>query len=1117
MTEISLNDLGIQKNPFESIIADEESAFKYTLYGRETEIERFSEFIREATVKETQQRVMVMGEYGTGKTHHLLHLMHDIDSGTYGEQYVGVYLGSLGISFRRLYEIIIQKTGEKIPELNDLINKLENVEPGDSVERTYAPEKLRDNIIQNLGILIAGARNCGINGIFLLIDEAEDIVQSDSMNDIQYFVQCLLHLINTLQGTPLHIIMGFSLEAMSRITVLEGNGTEERKLGDAFLQRFPNKIQLGYLSDQDARLMILDRLNSVRFTRSDTFYPIKPDVIDVVSRLVSGHPREILAIMDQALREAVLTGEREITGTQIIQILSKHESYYSKSFILDWNGLNSLTEGICAKNPSLGEDFRRLSGKLLGEDGAVNENDFMDIEFPELLTQPVSGVRILERRNTEFGETEYVIHPDVKNEVFKEKRYDSEIELAIEREIIDLVNFPEKYQNQLTHGLWKIFQTGWKVEYNSQLEIGSSLAIIGNVKTSSSTTPVSVLFTSYMGSTFPEELFMGIVQALESRQAGFAYVLYDGPRLSADAHYTHFKNNLRESEKERYLGDILTVSADNLQLEKNQIMGQVKYLGNRDIKLSDDINPANIFELLGAETKLTTLIDTRALIYPEERVRSVVNYFADNNLRSFNIKDLKSELSSDLYIDGDFLTRLEKQHFIRKNGGKWQIAQLDDGPLWKPINLYIRNNGPSTTKSIREHLEEQYVFQCPKGDENAMVGWYIQILLNLAIIESVPDNIEPLYKIIDHSKQLEILIGEAESEIKEINELIKAAEPMQIPLVDYKSKKEGFQVRIGKLKDTYSYIGNAEVLRCIALLTDITEFRGNLSRGIKKNQKEQSSRYDHVKTQVDLITETITDACKDGYLTENERNDWLKALDSELSTAESALKKKEYSALAISLNAAEQKIKSNKKLVDERKQSKQPCIDYSTKVSEQIGTTSALFTQLHDLGYENESFNERFIEASFKYKNDFTTFFNAGRFTDAKLCISNIHSELTTILSKLRQKNTEYANNRERISSARFTALSTDDELMHYINQADEAFAKWDFAQVETQLSLFEKKRKEKEDRILPEDKFRESFKDHALVKIDQVKNTYSIEEIFRYVKALYLKGEIENIEIHFK
>lgn len=1116
MKELQLEDLGIQKNPFETIIANDESSHKYTLYGRETEIERFSEFIHDATKKETQQRVMVMGEYGTGKTHHLMQLMHNIDSGVYGENLVGIYLGSLGISFKRLYENILQKTSIKIPELGELIEELGDVEPGDSVERTYATEKLRDNIIDNLGKMIAGARTCGIRGIILLIDEAEDIAQSDNTNDVQYFVTSLLHLINTLQGTTLHIIMGFSREAMSKISNLEGKGPEDGGLGEAFLQRFPNKIQLGYLSKEDARLMILDRLNSVRFTKNDSFYPINPGVVDVVSRLVSGHPREILAIMDQALRDALLTGEREITGTQIIQILAKHESYYSKSFILDWNSLNSLIEDICAKNSQLGEDFRRLSGKLIGEDGALSEDDFSDSEFPELLTQPINGIRILERKNSNFGEVEYTIHPDVSNEIFKEKRYNSDIELAIEREIIEIINYPEKYQNQLTYGLWKTFQKGWKAEFNNKLQFGSSIAIIGNVKISSSTTPVSVVFTAYKGKIFPEELYSGLVQTLESRQAGFAYVLYGGPRLTTDAHYTRLRNKLHEEGKERFIDDILTVSIDNLKDEKNQFIGQIKYLGNREIKPSDEVNPISLFETLNAEEQLTNLIEEKALVYPEERVRSVVNYLAENNLKPFSIKDLKETLS-DPYLDRDLFIRLEKQHFVSKQGAKWQIAQLVDDPPWKSINTFLKNKGPSSISIIREFLEEQYVFQCPRGDEQFMVTWYIQIMLNLAIIESVTEDIEPLYKIIDHSKHLSNIIRESEKELKSIHDLIKSTEPMQIPINDYRTKYEGFENRLDSLKDKYGLIGNEDVLLAQNLFTEITNLESNINGAIKKHQSEQESRYNNIKTQVELFFTTITNACDEGYFSENERNSLVESLNLELNKADEAINKKQYSALAISLNAVEQTIQSNRIRVEERKKSKDPCIQYSLLVTEQIESINLLFNELHDLGYENTSLNKRFEEAHSQYNNEYGDLFNAGSFTKAKICISGINNELTAILNKLRQKRTEYDNYQERISLARATVKPDNAELLQFIYRVEDFFSKWDFAQVETQLHLLEKKRKELHTQILPEDEFKESFNDHVLVKFSQLTDIYSIDEIFKHLKALYLKGDIENIEIKFR
>ena len=1115
MSEINLEDLGLKNNPFESIIADEQSAFVYTLYGRETELERFSQFIHEATKKNTQQRVMIMGDYGTGKTHHILHLLHDINSGKYGEGFAAVYLGNLGISFRRLYEIIISKTHEQLPQLSETINSLSSVEPGNSVERTYAQEKLRDNIIENLGILIANARKSGLKGIFLLIDEAEDIVQSDKADDIQYFVQCLLHLVNNLQGTPLHIIMGFSREAMSRVTEIGGVSTDGRKLGDAFLQRFPNKIQLGHLSANDAKLMVLDRLNSARLTRNEKFYPIKPEIIGVVSRLVSGHPREILAIMDQALRETIYSGEREITGSEIIQILSKHESFYSKSFILDWNSLMKITEDISAKNELLGKDFKRLSGKLLGEEGSVTENDFADSTFPELLTAPVGGIRILERRDNDCGETEYVINPDVKNAVFKEKRYDSDIALAVEREIIDLINYPEKYQTQLTHGLWKIVQAGWKAEFNSQKEMGPYLSIVGNVKTDASTTPVSVLFSSYKGSAFPEELYKGIIGSLESRQSGFAYVLYDGPRLTTDSHYTRLKNNLRDEGKERFLSNILTINAVELPMQKDQLMGQIKYLGNREIKPSDEINAADLFGILGTDKKLTELIDTLAMVYPEERIRTVINYFATNNLQSYSLKDLKAPLENNPYINTDFLERFYRQRFVRKIGAKWQIAQLDDNPPWKLIYAFIRNNGPSTMETIREDLKQKYVFQCPVGDENAMVNWYLQILTMLAIVDTKTENDAVFYQIIDHSKQLDLLLQSCGPALTEFKTVLDSAEPLQIPLSDYKTNYEAYKGKLDSYRDIFD-AGNEEVIKCTSLLKEILASTEKLKKSIKTNQAEQSSRYDHVKKLVESFKSDLTKAETDRYISSVECKEWKETLHSELLKAETFLKNNEFSALAIALNSIDHSLTSLRDQIVDRKTSKQPCIDYSLKVAELISVCAALIKKMSDVNYCPDELKGRYQASCKKFDEDYAKYFNSGHYSDAKTCITAIHTELLAINSGLAQKCSDYKDYEARISSARKIVPDGDEILTAYIQAAEKSFAVWDFSQVATQLRLFDKAR-EGTKLKLPEDEFKELFKEHSTVKIEYALKTHSIEQVFQYLKVLYQKGEISSIDFRFK
>ena len=97
MLETSYEDLGLIGNPFESIIADERSALRYGLYGREDQIKRLEEFVSSAAKVNFQKRIFVMGEYGTGKTHHLLKLREEIVSGKYGSDITAIYLGNLGI------------------------------------------------------------------------------------------------------------------------------------------------------------------------------------------------------------------------------------------------------------------------------------------------------------------------------------------------------------------------------------------------------------------------------------------------------------------------------------------------------------------------------------------------------------------------------------------------------------------------------------------------------------------------------------------------------------------------------------------------------------------------------------------------------------------------------------------------------------------------------------------------------------------------------------------------------------------------------------------------------------------------------------------------------------
>jgi hypothetical protein len=214
--------------------------------------------------------------------------------------------------------------------------------------------------------------------------------------------------------------------------------------------------------------MILDRLNSARIVPSDSLYPIKQEVISVFTRNVGGNPREILAIFNKALTQTLKSGTKEINGNRIIQVLAKHESFFNKNIVLDWNRIESIQQNLAAENEALEADFTALMGVLIGEGKSVTEDDFTNPAFAEELTKPIHGIRIPERKNKQDGEIFYIINQEVIAEIFKGKRHDSETEQILYNESIDLMTNPERYQDQLTRGLWKVLQKEMNAEYKSK-------------------------------------------------------------------------------------------------------------------------------------------------------------------------------------------------------------------------------------------------------------------------------------------------------------------------------------------------------------------------------------------------------------------------------------------------------------------------------------------------------------------------------------------------------------------------------------------------------------------------------------------------------------------------
>jgi len=1117
MSEKSLADFGLKNNPFDLIIADEENSTKYKLYGRTDQLKKIDAFIEQALSSKIQKRILLRGEYGTGKSHHLLQIHKKINDGEYGEKIIAVYLGNLGLSFRRFYEIFIETLKAQNPEYSDFLSKLKPVEPEESADPSYNRDKLRDNILENFKQVITKFQYDQYQGIFLLIDEAEDIVQSNDNDEIQYFIQSLRQFIDHFQGQPLHIVMGLSREALAKISSTNDGTSQDRKLGDALFQRFSGKeeIVLGYLSFEDTKEMVLDRLNHARIEKNSGFYPIKEGVIKVINEITGGHPREMLTLINKGVENAMKSGSNEVDGNCILPVFARHESFFNKKIILDWNRLAEITSLISEKNDLTGADFERLRGKLIGESESISISDFTDRSHAEKLTQPYDGIRILLRKDSGYGETEYIIHPDFKADVFKGKRYTSDTEQQLDREIIDLLQNPEQYQKQLTSGFWRLIQeSSMKAELKESEVTEEYQIIIGKPVIGTSSSLVSVAFAAYKGREFPKTLYNHLLRLLDTKLAHFCCVLYDAPRLEIDPVFKSFMNDVRDKGQKKLYENICTILVADLPVESNQLMGKIKLLSNRENKLDDPSDIEQLFQDIKIEATLSKLVDEKAITYPEdENIRRIVNTLAAKSLDKFTLGDLKKDCP---FIAKAVMDRLESQRYVVKDGNGWKIAPINTDPPWKAIYSLMDEKKQVLLEEIREYLNDKFVLQCPSGDENQMVTWYLEILLNQNMISVDTKDGKLVYQLMDHSGRLDALLQSFNEQLTVFEETIKAAIPLQISTSDFVLEKDGYLTRRDRLQEKIT-IGSQEVTECMDLLENIKKSNVRLKKEISDKKKEYSALVKSKDNLIELFDTDIKTSFADQYITDDERRTWSEKVEEIRKSLQSNLEQENYATVVILTEDLDRSIKQCREQMSQRKTSKEPCVTFAGKydsVSEKIKTTLA---ELERLGYTTKDIRIQMGELSNRYEQEYKPLFNSGKYNEAITSINDIFTkadDIQTMLNQLLNQYSGYTTKIERLKEY----VKGDPGLQSLFDDLKDSLSTWDFATIEIKINTFETQAKESAHPIkTKEEIFIEKFGKAGKVSLDDVLKKYPIDEAFDIIKHLVSDHKIKHIELRFK
>lgn len=1110
--------MGLRFNPFEATIADETSATQYALIGREDQLKRIEDFVRDASGSTRQKRILLMGEYGTGKTHHLLRLHRAINSGDYGDRLVAVYIGSIGISIRNLYEKVIAGLSANAPALEQVIAALSRVEPEPSADRAYDAERLKENIIRNMLTVMAEVKNRDIRSIFLLIDEAEDIVQANDATQVSYFITSLLHLINATAGTPLHMIMGFSRQALSKISQANEGEKEQQPLGDALWQRMSatEPIRLGYLRPADAIEMTRDRLESARSTPKPGLAPIVEEIVPIITDLVGGHPREILTILNNAVKDALEIGQTEVNGEVLLPTLSKHISFFTKENLLDWTELRAVYEGVERENPEAADEFWRLKGKLIGEGRGLPPTSFESMEMAETMTRPIGDIRLLESRYNEIGETLYFVHDSIRQRTFKGRRYDNETEQDIDRALIALDTNPERYQSQLTSGLWQVLTDPetMSFEYIERVALNNNTLTVMLGRSPSGRTLPSVRFvvSCVKGRVAPVDLYRAMVSLIADRRADFGLLLYDGPTLTTDNAYYNLQRTLREQRQERIVDLIGTVELKPILRETDpRLLAELLLMGDPE-REHPGVSPREIADTIGLEGALIDLTQGRTIPYPDEMDRRVVGFLAGRQNEEFSVPQLRDELSYKTLF-ADRLEELKHLNLVEKKGTKWKIPSLNRNPPWKIPYQLIPRSGHISFSEIADGVREDYLINAPPGDENRAVEWYLEILMKLELItgaEGHPGH----YRLVDRGAIVDDLVSEIEPAIDRVTALIGEVDRIGGQISDADEDVRAIEVAFGRIRENLFDPGTKEI-------SDLRGFQSRLHTIAKDLENERADSIQAIDSGVEtagLVVEKILKQFEAADVRPlfgaDELEGYRQALTCAWTRTVEAQKGNNYPEAFVALTDLDVFVHELEGVISDRRQGRDPCIELAATTTTLLDEVHEDLRDLLEKGYPRRDLSGEAGSIATAIENEYKPLFNERRFPEAYDLISCLHERalgLSTVIAGDRGDCDRY-----RRQIAAFRSETSEPSLVAHLDKAETALESWDFAEVAMALDRFDEERvRIRTPEKTPAERFKEALESSKSFKV--VVRDVPVDQAFTYLKQLYDKGEIDDIIPAFK
>jgi hypothetical protein len=1126
-TTSKFDQFGFDADPFSTTIADEEVASRYKLVGRDEQEYQLHEFVREGIENPTpMKRRMIFGEYGTGKSHHLVHLRDDIRDGVdiEGSEYdaIGVYVGNLGLSIKRLYEKIVEEILDNAPELQNAADALPSVEPEDSVDEAYQYERLQDNITKNLRKLANAAReDHNYRAIYIFIDEAEDIANEDE-DIVQPFIRAFLHLVNNLNAAGIHILLGFSQGARMRITSYED---DEDTLGNALVQRFQGgEIYLGDLTEADVKEMLIDRMDQHRSTNRGELTPIVESTVSVVTEVTGGHPREILRLYSEALKHATKVDLDRIDGDAIVSALTGFNSFTRDEELLDQRAITDLKQALEDAHPDAREDFEELQGRLIGEADEVPERAFSE-GVPGALLSPITvdgedrqELRVLEQRES-HGRYSYVLSEDARDFLFGST---GEGGTKIQKLDLQAQSAPEKFQRELSRGLGIALQEAGHgslhknpvTQARDRYEFGLHLI---TVKRDAGKSNQTVALGIYNGQEVPQELVQLYVETIQDQQASFGVLVKQNQQFSADAH--KYLNDLDPVQQEAFNDRVIQLDVTTEQRDEF-IYGRLLALGNTETDADEDVDTDKLVGELGVIPALDDQFDDLLLPYPDKIYREVVDYLRGESTKSFTIGDLRDALDLKQYdLNADIMQGLQAQALVAKDGQRWTYPDLEsDRPPWYELYKLLNEDGPLTVEELQARLAQEYAFDCAAGDENAMFQWYLDHLQIQDYVE--PRSIEQdgktvdAFDVVDISDQFSKTRKRAERRWDEAEELVDQALDLNVGnATQYQNRLDDLETELETFETVFEP-DHSDLDAAKAVVDDITGLEEEVEEALQERRETIVGEAENLhEFKIEQQIERIDDADVEGSLA-TQLSDYRSDLSQYRAELKELIDNEQYQRLQKRTDVIEESVADIEAEIDDILEKKQQCLkaykevtglrDDAEEAIEAISTENSVRAELEDeLGTLDG------------HLQDYQDRFNAGDFDDALEIIEDTAKpQAKTIEREARQVKNQEKQYREQLDDLDPEITEIDDEdqrsaAQDYLDNARQELQQGNFAEVPVLID-------EVEDLLsgpTREEQFTAALQEADGSIADMVADTdFDTAEAFKFLRRKYEAGDVTDV-----